>query len=84
MIALHHSIPARAQNRASIAEANIRRVISARVREAMADGYTIKGIAAACGLSTSTVSKLYYGETRRPQLHTCLVVLAHFDHDIHV
>lgn len=39
---------------------------------------TFRGISAACRLSTQTIARIAYGETREPRPTTCLKLLSHF------
>lgn len=56
-------------------EIRARRLVFTEVRRVTSHGVRMKDIAARAGVSTATVSKLAYGETKRPQFKTVIGVL---------
>jgi hypothetical protein len=53
-------------------------LLKGEIISAMKAGTSASQIAQKCCLSTSTVAKLGYGETKQPRASTCLVLLKYF------
>lgn len=63
-------------------ESKLRDLITAEARTYTQAGGKIKAIAAKTELAQSTISKLIYGETKWPRLHTVLVLLEFFGYEL--
>lgn len=61
---------------------DLRGIISTEVRHYVQGGGKINRLAVLTGLAQSTISKLAYGETKHPRMHTVLVMLMHFGYEI--
>lgn len=57
-------------------------LLKGEIISSMKAGGSAAQIAQKCGLSTSTVAKLGYGETKTPRASTCLVLLKHFGYRV--
>lgn len=60
----------------------IRELVTDEVFNYVKNGGRIKDIAYHTDLAKTTIAKLAYNETKRPQLHTCVVVLEFFDYEL--
>lgn len=55
-------------------ESRMRQLVFQKTREHLANRGRLSAIATQAGLTTKTVSKLAYGETRFPRFHTVIAV----------
>lgn len=62
----------------------VRRLLSEEIDWAIKRGSNFRQIALSANISPSTVSKLYWGQTKRPQFDTVLSLLVQFDFEVTV
>jgi DNA-binding phage protein len=65
-------------------DANWREVLQDEVRAFMRDGGRVGQLASAVNMSPTTVSRLAYGDTRFPRMHTVIMLLHHFGYRLTV